>query len=135
MFNYRKDSLRYLVGQGLAIRGHYELEGNLQKLIKLLSNNCKNCVLGKWILDEKYLSHDIINELIRKMYLECHNCLLNLIRRAPIYAISVVETRDVSKSIKAVHENYTAIFDTLEEIVFEGGKMRLSKKFQVYLLK
>ena len=50
---------------------------------------CKESGLNKWILDGKYLTHCIINEQIREVF-------LYLIRRAPIYVITVEEARDVS---------------------------------------
>ena len=50
---------------------------------------CKESGLNKWILDGKYLTHCIINEQIREVF-------LYLIRRA-IYAITVEEARDVSR--------------------------------------
>ena len=33
-------SLKYLVRQGMAVRGHEEMEGNLLQLLKLRSNDC-----------------------------------------------------------------------------------------------
>ncbi len=57
--------LRYLVHQGLAIRGHIEVEGNLYQLLILLSafdSDVKN-----FLSANRYLSHDFINELISMM--------------------------------------------------------------------
>ena len=53
-------SLRYLLRQGLAIRGHKEDNGNLLQLLKL---RCEDCLeLAK--LSGEYMSHEIINEQI-----------------------------------------------------------------------
>ena len=68
--------LRYLVRQGLAIRGHTEVEGNLYQLLILLSafdSDVKN-----FLSANKYLSHDFINELISMM---CQSMLRSLIQK------------------------------------------------------
>ena len=53
-------TLRYLVRQGLAIRGHHDDDGNLIQLLNCRSEDVTS--LRSWMLDRKYLSHDIINE-------------------------------------------------------------------------
>ena len=55
-------SLRYLLRQGLAIRAHDEIEGNLFQLLKLREEECPE--LKQWIEEKKYMSPEIINELI-----------------------------------------------------------------------
>ena len=58
-------TLRYLVRQGLAIRGHHDDDGNLIQLLNCRSEDITS--LRSWMLDRKYLSHDIINEQIAIM--------------------------------------------------------------------
>lgn len=58
-------SLRYLLRQGLPIRGHEESEGNLIQLLEMQSTDCPK--LAQWIRDGHYLSHDIVNEMISSM--------------------------------------------------------------------
>ena len=58
-------TLRYLVRQGLAIRGHHHDDGNLIQLLNCRSEDITS--LRSWMLDRKYLSHDIINEQIAMM--------------------------------------------------------------------
>jgi hypothetical protein len=53
--------IRYLLRQGLAIRGHGEDEGNLIQLLKLRAPDVDD--LSEWINEKHYLSHDIINEI------------------------------------------------------------------------
>ncbi len=60
-------SLIYLLRQGLALRGHSDVESNLVQLLKLRSID--NNFLNEWINNKKYMSHDIINELCREIYL------------------------------------------------------------------
>ena len=47
-------SLKYLLRQGLAIRGHVDIEGNLIQLLSLRSSHCSQ--LNAWIKERKYLS-------------------------------------------------------------------------------
>ena len=58
-------SLRFLLRQGLAIRGHKESEGNLIQLLCLRSDDSPQ--LAKWLKNQQYLSPEIINELITLM--------------------------------------------------------------------
>lgn len=57
--------LRFLLRQGLAIRGHDEIQGNLHQLLLMCSVH--DPCLTEWIRDNKYLSPLIINELITSM--------------------------------------------------------------------
>uniref|UniRef100_A0A1X7VXH5 DUF4371 domain-containing protein n=1 Tax=Amphimedon queenslandica TaxID=400682 RepID=A0A1X7VXH5_AMPQE len=58
-------SLKWLLRQGLVIRGHKEKDGNLKQLNICRSEDVEN--LSDWLGDQKYLSHDIINELMEVM--------------------------------------------------------------------
>jgi len=58
-------SLKYLLRQGLPIRGNSEESGNLMQLLQCHSEDSDD--LKKWILQKKYLSHEIINEQIETM--------------------------------------------------------------------
>ena len=65
MFLVVLTSLKYLVRQGLALRGHSETEGNLMQLLLLRTSDQPELKL--YMDDGKYLSHDIINELVSMM--------------------------------------------------------------------
>ena len=54
-----------LLRQGLALRGHDELEGNLLKLLKLRAEDYP--LLEQWVKNRKYLSSDVVNEQINLM--------------------------------------------------------------------
>ena len=56
---------RFLRRQGIAIRGHFEEKGNLRQLLLAWSNNRTD--LREWNKEGKYMSHEIINELIKLM--------------------------------------------------------------------
>ncbi len=51
-------TLKYLVRQGLALRGHSEIEGNLMQLLLLRTSEYPE--LKHYMNDGKYFSHDII---------------------------------------------------------------------------
>lgn len=65
MLAIQLSSLRYLLRQGIAIRGHEQIEGNLMQLLLLRSEDC--CELKKWVEEKKYLSSEIVNEQIDLM--------------------------------------------------------------------
>ena len=58
-------SLKFLLRQGLAIRGHAEGEENFLQLLTLRSEDDQD--LLSWLKNRKYLSPDILNEQIRLM--------------------------------------------------------------------
>lgn len=59
-------SLRFLLRQGLAIRGHEEEKGNLMQLLLLRSEDVAGLKQYN-MTDRHYLSGDIVNELIALM--------------------------------------------------------------------
>jgi hypothetical protein len=67
MFMAEVSSLKFLLQQGIAFRGHSEDEGNLFQLMQLRSNDISG--LDQWLNDKKYLSHDIVNELAKEVAL------------------------------------------------------------------
>ena len=59
--------LRFLLRQGLAIRGHTETEGNLRPLVFHVWMYSSFCDMKAWLKENCYMSHDIINEQITIM--------------------------------------------------------------------
>jgi len=59
------DSSRYLLHQGMAIRGHAEKDGNLYHLLLHMAKYDSD--LQQWIDNYRYMSHDIITKLIALM--------------------------------------------------------------------
>ena len=72
-------AIKFLLRQGIAVRGHTE-EGNLFQLLTVWSNGDSNL---KYWLREKYLSHPIINELISMMGLKVLRSLLDKFKIQP----------------------------------------------------
>ena len=109
-------SLRYLLRQGLAIRGHEELQGNLLQLLKVQSEDNKK--LATFIEDKNYQSPDVTNELIILMGNHLLQHLLHRIRECQFYSIIADETRDTSNkeqlsiSLRWVDSDYN-IFENL----------------------
>ena len=62
MLLFQLNSLRYLARQGLAVRGHKHEEGNLFQLLKCQASIVHG--IDEWLNSAKYLSHDIVNELM-----------------------------------------------------------------------
>ena len=88
-------SLRYLLRQGLAIRGHEEMNGNLMQLLLLQANG--NCALQSFISDKHYLSNEIINEMIKLMGRTVLQQLLLEIRKTGWFSLIADETTDTAK--------------------------------------
>lgn len=117
MFMVEISSLKYVMRQGLAVRGHQEEEGNLYQLLKCRAESIKG--LEDWLHDGKYLSHDIINEIIELMAHQLLRQLLNEIRKAEWFSIIADETRDISGgeqlsiSLRWVDTSYTVYEDLI----------------------
>ena len=103
-------TLRCILRQGLAVRGHSEIESNLQQVLKLRAEY--DGELSTWLSEGKYLSLTIINEQIELManYLLRH--MLSEIRLSPWFAIVVDEATDITYNeqlcivIRWLNENY-----------------------------
>ena len=94
------ESLKYLLCQGLAIRGHSNNDkGNLDQLLLLRKNDVPD--LDTYLQAKKYLSPEIINEQIALMANQLLQSLLNDIKAnqcdQPFFAIIADETRDTSR--------------------------------------
>ena len=87
-------SLRFLLRQGLALRGHYEKEGNLVQLMTLRTEDCTN--LKHWLTNNKYISHEILAELESLMAKSVLREILNEIREASFYALLADEATDIT---------------------------------------
>ena len=101
--------------QGMALRGHNENEGNLYQLLKCRSEDVT--ALSTWLNKSQYLSHDIINELIKIMAHKVLREILSEVRKSQWYAIIGDETRDASGaeqfalSLRWVGSDYTIYED------------------------
>ena len=113
-------SLRYLLRQGMAIRGHDDMESNLMQLLKLRSNDCPQ--LEVWIRERKYFSPVILNEQIAIMGRSLILKLLSDIRSAEWFSLIADESSDVSNKeqlavcFRWVDKDYTVHEDPVELI-------------------
>ena len=87
-------SLKFLVRQGVPIRGHEEIEGNLMQLLLLRANDCSG--LKQYVENGTYLSHDVINEMISLMSNQVLRKLLSEIREAQFYSLIADKATDVA---------------------------------------
>ena len=88
--------LRYLLRQGLAVRGHKEIEGNLYQLLVMVS--AYDSEMSTWLREKKYISPAIVNEQISIMGLAVLRTLLDSIKSSspPWYALIADEATDVA---------------------------------------
>ena len=116
-------SLKYLMRQGLAVRGHKEEEGNLHQLMKCRSDDVPG--LSNWLRDGQYLSHEITDELIGMMAHKVRSDILSEVREAEWFGIIGDETRDeggieqFALSLRWVDSEYTVYEDIIELIEVE----------------
>ena len=94
MLMIQLSSLRYLLRQGLAIRGHDEIEGNLFQLLLLRREECP--YMQQWLESKRYLSSDIINEMISSMGQHVLREILGEIRGSLRYSLIADEAADIS---------------------------------------
>ena len=93
-------SIRVLARQGLSLRGHTEEDGNLFQLMKARAEDDKN--IEKWLQDGAYMSHDIVNEIIKIMGNSILRKLIEEIQKTDYYAVLADETRDISNKEQLV---------------------------------
>jgi len=62
MFLKQLSSLKLLLRQGLSIRGHIDVTGNLYQLMKCRCEDVPQ--LGRWLENKDYRSPEVLNELI-----------------------------------------------------------------------
>ena len=89
-------SLKFLVTQGLAIRGHTDESSNFVNLLRL---QCEDSpILKKWMDRDsfKWCSHETCNEMLEIMSHYVIRSLVSRIIQAKHYAIIVDETSDFS---------------------------------------
>lgn len=129
-------SVGYLARQGLALRGHDELESNLIQLLKVRCEDDPEIL--KFLDNKKYLSHDIINELLQCMYNRLVKKIVSSIQQSKWFALIADETTDSShheqfcvairwvNSEYEIHEDIIGIVDvpnttaeTLTSVIFD----------------
>ena len=107
-------SSRYLLRQGLAIRGHNDdRQGNLKQLLLMMAADSNPCVKD-WIRENQYMSPEIVNEQITIMGLSVLRTLLSNIKKVTPswYGIIADEATDVANreqfnlSLRWVNDEY-----------------------------
>ena len=94
-------SIRYIARQNMSIRGHSEKDGNLYRLLK--ERALQMPTLNIWLENGRYMSHDIINEVIKLMGNTVLQKLISEVKASGFYAILGDElTRDLSNKEQLV---------------------------------
>ena len=95
LFLKQLSSLKYLVRQGLAIRGHESMESKLIQMLKTRAEDVPE--LNQWIEDRRYISPDIINELVEMMGNAVLRSILQDIKEnLGLFGLIADESRDIS---------------------------------------
>ena len=94
MLMIQLSSLRYLSRQGLAIRGHNEIEGSLFQPLLLHREECP--YMQQWLESNRYLLSDIINEMISSMGQHVLREILGEIRGSLRYSLIADEAANIS---------------------------------------
>ena len=71
-------AILYLNRQGIALRGHTKSEGNLQQLLQVWSKD--NDVVKNWLLENRFTSHQFVNELMELLGLAVLHFVLNHVK-------------------------------------------------------
>lgn len=117
-------SIRFLAVQGIPLRGRKEENSNFVQLLHLRSLD--QPLLNAWMGRSKYkwISHEIVTEILTIMAMSVRRKLLTEIRNQPFYAIMADETTDVSRKEQmsinfryvdeclAVHESFLGFYET-----------------------
>ena len=84
---------RYLARQAHGLQGKTEIESNLHQLLKLRAEDVPE--LLEWIDNGRYLSHDIINELINMMgNAVLQSIVVDLCKHSQLFSLLADESRD-----------------------------------------
>ncbi|CAB4037909.1 zinc finger MYM-type 1-like [Paramuricea clavata] len=88
-------SIRYLARQAQSLQGKTDIESNLHQLLKLRAEDVPE--LLEWIDNGRYLSHDIINELINMMgNAVLRSIVTDLRKESQLFSLIADESRDIS---------------------------------------
>ncbi|CAF1413550.1 unnamed protein product, partial [Didymodactylos carnosus] len=105
--------IMFLLRQGLAFRGYSDENSNLIQLLKLRSID--NNFLKQWIDERKYLSHDIISELCKEIYLTIIRDIVKEISNRKWFSLICDEStlEQLCITIRSVDNNYNVFEDVI----------------------
>lgn len=110
----------FLCRQGIALRGNTEKEGNLPQLLQAMSKD--NAVVQAWLRNNRFTSHQAVNELINSLGLTLLRTLLKKVTSVtgPSWfsiiadeATDVMNTEQLNLSIRWVADDYDIHEDPL----------------------
>lgn len=103
-------SILFLVCQGLALRGHVDESSNFHNLLKLRSEDVPELKLWLNQTSYKWMSHDIINEIITLLSMSVQRILIKKIKESDYFSLMLDETCDIS-----VKEQMSVCFRTVDK--------------------
>lgn len=115
-------TLRCLARQGISLQGKTDIESNLIQFLKVRAEDVPE--LMDWVKERRYLSHDIINELINIMANEVlRSIVADIHQESKLFSIISDESRDisnkeqltnvlrwVSKTDLSIHEDFLGMY-------------------------
>ena len=135
MFLKQLSSLKLLLRQGLPIRGHIDITGNLYQLMKCRCEDVPQ--LCRWLENKDYQSPEVVNELINLMAKEVLRGLVFDINSVRYFSLIADETRDMSGkeqlaiTIRWVNDNY----DVFEDLIGLAAVDKTDANFLVSIIK
>ena len=119
------NTLKTLLRQGIAIRGHADDDSNIIQFNrdKAIDHEGLNLLLK----ENQYLSHDILVEQEEALVLSARRRLIDEINASKFYAIICDESSDISKteqlsfSVRHCNENYDVMEDFIGVMPCDGG--------------
>ena len=93
-------SIQFLSRQGLPLRGHREDEGNFVQLLK--SKSYAKPRLNGWLENGKYLSPEIVSEILKLMGNAILREILQEIREAKWFTVMADKTSDINNKEQLV---------------------------------
>ena len=137
-------TLRCLARQESSVQGKTDVDSNLFQVLKMRAEDVPG--LLDWIKDGKYLSHDIINELINLMGNEVlRSIVADIHQQSKFFSIISDESRDISNKEQltcvlcwvsttdlSVHEDAETITSSLKDILLRGNLKTEDLRWQTY---
>ena len=122
-------TLRYLLRQGIAIRGHEHSSSNFNQLMRLQSQTADDPTLYSWLQRKtSWCSHEMQNKMLEYMALSVSRGLAKTIASSDFFGLISDETSDIS-GIKQMSIGFRIVTNELKVRIadFGAAALRLCK--------
>lgn len=89
-------TLRYLLRQGLPIRGHIDYESNYEQLLMLRAEDCPDLAAFLKKRRHKFTSHGIQNEMINLQAVDIVHTLVQQVKCNKLFSVMLDGTQDIA---------------------------------------